>query len=260
MPFHHAGELSFYQFAHLQVPSIKHAIFTRRGGVSPAPWRSLNFGSTVGDARERVFENKCRALQAVGRSPHSIFDVWQVHGCRIVEAQEPRGDAQAIQADGIITNRPAVTLLMRFADCVPILLHDPTRRAVGIVHAGWLGTVRKAAMELVNAMQRAYGSKPADLIAGIGPSIGPDHYPVGREVIGQVIESFGEGGRAHLVATNGEVRFDLWSANQTLLRQAGVERIEMAGICTACHLDDWYSHRAERGNTGRFGAYIALHG
>jgi YfiH family protein len=148
---------------------------------------------------------------------------------------------------------------MRFADCVPILLYDPLKRAVGIVHAGWEGTVKQIAAAAVRAMTANFGSRPADILAGIGPSIGPDHYEVGVDVIARVRSTFGEVAEGLLPQRGERHHFDLWAANQATLQQAGVGRVEVAGICTACHREDWYSHRAESGRTGRFGALIAIH-
>jgi hypothetical protein len=149
---------------------------------------------------------------------------------------------------------------MRFADCVPILLYDPVQGVVGLAHAGWQGTVKGIATSAVEAMQARYGSRPVDIRAGIGPSIGVHHYAVGAEVIARVRESFGEAAASFLPETNGAVQFDLWAANRFLLEQAGVFQVEVAGLCTACHPQDWFSHRAQNGRTGRFGALIALNG
>jgi YfiH family protein len=162
------------------------------------------------------------------------------------------------KADIIFTDRPEVTLYMRFADCVPILLHDPRKGVVGIAHAGWLGTVRCAADAAIRAMVEHYGSSPEDIQAAIGPSIGPDHYEVGPDVIVQVAQSFGAHAASLLQRHGRSTHLDLWEANRLQLESAGVRHIELAGICTACHLEDWYSHRAEKGKTGRFGALIAL--
>jgi YfiH family protein len=148
--------------------------------------------------------------------------------------------------------------MMRFADCVPIFLHDPSHRAIGIVHAGWLGTVRGAASAAVQAMQAQFGTDPANLVAGIGPSIGPDHYEVGNDVASQVRQAFGADAPVLISIQNGRTHFDLWAANRLLLERAGVRNVETAGLCTVCHNDDWFSHRAEHGRTGRFGAVIAL--
>jgi YfiH family protein len=260
MPFRQLGSLRIFEFETLSRPGLVHAIFTRQGGVSPAPWQSLNVGATVGDDRERVIENRRRAFAAVGREWGSLHDVWQVHSADIVLAGQPRGDRPLVQADGLISATPAVTLFMRFADCVPILLFDPRKQAVGLVHAGWLGTVRRIASLAVRSMGSAFGSNPADILAGVGPSIGPDHYPVGEDVVLQVREAFGSEADRHLRREDGRVSFDLWTANQVVLEQAGIGSIEMAGVCTACHPEDWYSHRGDQGRTGRFGGLIALSG
>ncbi len=239
--------------------NVVQGVFTRRGGVSPAPWDSLNVGGTVGDERERVVENRRRSFHALGRQLDSLFDVWQVHSADAVFAEAPRPPAgEHAKADIILTDRPEVTLYMRFADCVPILLHDPRRKIVGIAHAGWLGTVRGACLAAVRAMEEHYGSRPEDIQAGIGPSIGPDHYEVGPDVISRVGDSFGADVHGLISSRQGRTYLDLWAANRRQLEMAGVRQIEVAGICTACHLEDWYSHRAERGKTGRFGALIAL--
>ena len=259
MPFNEVDGLRYFTFDSLSGEALVHAVFTRQGGVSPAPWNELNVGGTVGDDRERVRENRQRSFQALRRDPHSLHDVWQVHSADVVVAAAPQ-DASPPErkADAIITNNPAVTLFMRFADCVPILLFDPAHRAVGIVHAGWLGTVRRVTTAAVEALQQNFGSRPDELLAAIGPSIGPDHYEVGQEVIDRVRETFGKQAEALLPGKLGHTYFDLWAANRVLLEQAGVTRVELAGLCTACHPEDWYSHRAQQGKTGRFGAMIAL--
>lgn len=256
MPFAEQNGLRFYQFDSLDV---KHAVFTRHGGLSPEPWKSLNLGGTVGDEVERVRGNRLLSFEALGCKPASIFDVWQVHSADAVCADAPRRMDEPYQkADIILTDNPEVTLFMRFADCVPILVHDPVKRVVGIAHAGWLGTVRDVAKATVETMVERYDSRPADVIACIGPSIGPDHYEVGEDVISQVQGTFGADASLMLPRHGSRIHFDLWKANQYLLERAGVRQIELAGICTACHTDDWFSHRAEKGKTGRFGALISL--
>jgi YfiH family protein len=169
MPIRDLGPLRVFQFETLQSNGVTHAIFTRRGGVSPPPWATLNLGAGVGDADERVRANRRLVLEALGLNTDSVFDVWQVHSAEVVVADQPRADAAPRRADAILTDRPSVTLLMRFADCVPILLVDPQRRAIGIVHAGWLGTVRQVVRQAVRSMGQAYGSRPEDLRAGLGP-------------------------------------------------------------------------------------------
>lgn len=248
--------LSYYQFDSLKT---KHAIFTRHGGFSPEPWGSLNVGGTVGDDLARVRRNRILSFETMGCAPNSIFDVWQIHSADVVCAQTPRPLEESYrQADIILTDRPEVTLFMRFADCVPIMVHDPRRGVVGIAHAGWMGTLRDVASVTVEAMRKNYGSNPADIIAGIGPSIGPDHYEIGADVILQVMQKFGDESELILKSHNGKIHFNLWETNRLLLERAGVGQIEIAGICTACNTRDWFSHRAEKGRTGRFGALITL--
>jgi len=252
------GELRAYEFETLPV---LHGFFTRRGGVSPAPWESLNHGGTVGDIRANVVENRRRVFAAIGRPVESIFDVWQVHSATVVVTDAPRPlDQQHQPADAIITNNPEITLMMRFADCVPVMFYDPKKQVVGIAHAGWQGTVKKIASATVLAMQKHYGCLPDDIWAGIGPSIGPDHYEVGPDVIEQVRQTFGAHSDEILISVNSRTHLNLWLANKIVLNESGVNTVSIAGECTACHLEDWYSHRGEHGKAGRFGAVLALEG
>ncbi|MEN4013236.1 MAG: peptidoglycan editing factor PgeF [Bellilinea sp.] len=238
---------------------VVHGIFTRAGGVSPAPWDSLNTGGTVGDPRENVIANRQRIFTAMRLDVESIFDVWQVHSDDIIIANAPRPLNQPHEkADAILTQCPDVSLFMRFADCVPILLYDPVDQVVGLVHAGWMGTVNKIAMKTIKVMQENLGCHPENIFAGIGPSIGVDHYVIREDVAEKVRESFGARAKEVLTTHNQAVYFDLWEANRILLNDAGVKSIEIAGECTACNTQRWYSHRAEDGKTGRFGALIRL--
>jgi len=258
MSFFHLNGLRYYTFE-IFPENVIQAVFTRQGGVSPHPWDSLNVGGAIGDDITHVRENRIRSFRVLGRAPESIHDVWQVHSADVIYADTPRPlDTQYQKADIILTDNPQVTLFMRFADCTPILLYDPNKNAIGIVHSGWLGTVRGATRTAVQAMQRRYATNPADILAAIGPAIGLDHYEVGEDVISQVKDAFGADGESLLKVHGDRVHFDLWKANRLLLERAGVTQIETAGICTACHPDDWFSHRGEKGKTGRFGALIAL--
>lgn len=258
MPFQQQGELRYYQFDNFS-DAVINAVFTRRGGVSPAPWHSLNFSVSVGDDPGRVRENRIRVFELMGRDPASFHDSWLVHGTDICYAEEPRPlDGPVPKADIILTDNPHVTLFMRFADCVPLLFHDPRKGVIGIAHAGWMGTAKGAAEAAVKGMRERYGCKPENIVAGIGPSIGVDHYEVGEDVVSQFRAKFGEDSERILQAKDGKTHLDLWTANAIQLQRAGVERIQISGICTACNLDDWFSHRAEKGRTGRFGALLAL--
>jgi YfiH family protein len=256
MPFHQSDTIRYFRFDTIQA---RHAIFTRHGGLSPEPWNSLNVGGTVGDDSTRVRANRNLSLHALGRDPSTVFDVWQVHGADVAHATAPRPDSESVRrADIILTDKPNVTLYMRFADCVPVMVHDPRRGVVGVAHAGWKGTLQDVAASMINAMREKYGSKPSDIVAGIGPSIGPDHYEIGPNVIAQVRQKLGGEAEQVLPSQDGKIHFDLWETNKLLLERAGIGSIEVAGTCTACNTQDWFSHRAENGRTGRFGALISL--
>jgi YfiH family protein len=269
MSFNHQDGLRYLGFDIFQDQPIVQATFTRLGGCSPEPWQSLNMGGSVGDDPIRVIENRRKAFSVVGRSPESVFDVWQVHSAEVVCATAPRPrDQSPQQADAILTDKDHVTLLMRFADCVPVMLFNPITKVVGLVHAGWQGTVKKVVKEAVVVMHSQYHSNPQDILAAIGPSIGSCHYEVGEDVIRYVHLAFGMDAPALLKpiqvqydasqSSNLPLAFDLWSANRLLLEQAGVRHVQIAGLCTACHTEDWFSHREEKGKTGRFGVLIGL--
>jgi YfiH family protein len=251
--------LTCYQFETFAAQGVTHGIFARHGGVSPEPYASLNMSVSTGDSPENVRHNRSRAFRALGRDPASLADLWQVHSADVVIAEAPNGERQYLaKADALLTDRPEVTLFLRFADCVPILLWDRRRRAAGVVHAGWRGTLKLAAAAAVGAMAERYGSHPGDLIAGIGPSIGPCHYAVGPEVVAETRQVFGADSSSLLSPINGGFHLDLWAANEAALRRAGVEQVEAARICTYCHERDFFSHRAQGARTGRFGALIGL--
>jgi len=259
MPFHQAGSIRYFTFDNLTDPAVTHAVFARHGGVSPAPWDSLNVGGYIGDELEHTYINRVRSFDAVGRDPATVYDVWQVHSADVICTDEPRQqNIPHKKADAILTDNPEVSLFMRFADCVPILLFDPKKLVVGVAHAGWQGTVKRIARVTIDKMISVYGSHPADIRVGIGPSIASHHYEVGPEVVQQVAESFRAQENSLLESRNGSKYLDLWAANRFLLRQAGVEDIEISGLCTSCNQNDWFSHRGEMGRTGRFGALIGL--
>lgn len=240
--------------------NVRHAIFTRHGGLSPDPWNSLNVGGTVGDVAERVRKNRFLSFQTLDINPQTYYDVWQIHSADVVVANSPHDDPRKnlLKADAIITDKLGLSLFMRFADCTPIFLYDPQKNAIGIVHSGWLGTVKKVAAQAVKMMEAVYGSAPEDVLAAIGPAIGPDHYEIGENVINQIKLAFGVNAEDLLIPVNGSTHLDLWSANRLILEEAGVRNIELSYQCTACHTEDWYSHRGDKGKTGRFGALISL--
>lgn len=259
MPFYQAGAIKYFKFPSLDDQGIFHAVFTRHGGYSPAPWSSLNFGASVGDDSKRVMHNREIALRSLNLDPTKVFDLYQVHSTNIVFTDRPLSPGEQHQkADAIVTNQPNVILMMRFADCVPILMFDPKNHVVSISHAGWVGTVDQIASKTVMFMHEKYGTDPENLIAGIGPSICPDHYPIGKEVLNRIHTSFGYKTDLLVYENNDKTYFDLWKANQLLLNEVGVKKVEISRLCTYCNLRDWFSHRGENGKTGRFGVVIGL--
>ena len=250
------GGVIINTFDSLPGDKLTHAVFGRTGGVSPSPYKSLNMSTSAGDRLENVRENRRRALCAVDLASTKTTMVWQMHGTHTI-AISGRTDLTSTRADALITSAPSVSLFMNFADCVPILLYDPVKHAAGIAHAGWQGTVRGMAQHIVHEMGRNFGCRPADMLAAIGPSISAERYPVGPEVARQVQRAFPT--RQDLLPYyNGSVHFDLWGANTYALFQCGIKSIEISGLCTAAHTEQFYSHRAESGVTGRFGVVIAL--
>jgi YfiH family protein len=259
MPFHQPDSIRYLTFESLDSIGFQHAVFTRRGGVSPEPWASLNVGGLRGDDPQRVYQNRVIAFQGLGRKPESVYDVWQVHSSDVISTSGYRpAHVPHRKADAILTDREGVSLFMRFGDCVPILLADPVRNVVGLVHAGWLGTVKAIISEAISAMALIYCTNPRDIFAAIGPSIAQHHYSVGAEVIEMAGNLFGADSNELFVEEGGDTKFDLWKANQLLLEKAGVNQIENPEICTTCNLEDWFSHRGEQGKTGRFGVLITV--
>lgn len=250
--------LIYYQFELFH--QVTHGVFTRNGGVSEPPWTSLNVGGTVGDTVDAVRANHELIYNALHLNRERGCTVWQVHKADTVIIDGPVDGRKWIAlADGMVTDRDSVPLFMRYADCTPILLCDPIKGAIGIAHAGWRGTVLGAATSVVNTMVQAYSCRPSDILAGIGPSIGPKKYQVGEEVVDTVSRRFGSDSELiYRDPKDGTAYFNLWAANKVDLQRAGVEQIEVAEICTASNTNEFYSHRAENGRTGRFGAVMAI--
>lgn len=232
-------------------------VATRHGGVSPAPWRSLNFSVARGDSRERVAENRRRLGEALDIDPARLARCQQVHGTQVAQVDANRGsrDRQP-EADALITGAPDIPLALVFADCVPVLLYDARRHALGVCHAGWRGTVAGAAVATLQAMRTAYGTQAQDVVAGIGPSIGPASYEVGADVVAAARAALPDAERCLVVPASGGTRlhFDLWLANRLQLEAAGVpaRQIEVSEIDTAQNTHDFFSHRGEQGRCGLF--------
>jgi len=256
---HQRDTLVYYTFPALErYGELLHAVTTRHGGVSGGPYSSLNLTRAVGDAPEAVEENLRRVAGTLGFRREDLVSPTQRHTANVHRVS--RGDRGSIcdGCDTLITDAPGVPVLLRFADCTPVFLYDPAHGAFAVVHSGWRGTVQAAASAAVHALTDAFGSRPADLVAAIGPSIGPCCYEVGPDVADAVQDVFDLPHELLPSSGNGRLHFDLWAANRRLLEEAGVGQIEVAGLCTSCRVDEFYSHRRENGKTGHFGAIMYL--
>lgn len=253
------NDLHYFRFDELPDNGVaRHAVFSRRGGVSAAPFDSLNMSMSVPDERDRVYANRRRVYGLFGRDTDTVVHAHLVHGAEVARVTQADNGTWVEHVDGLITDEPGCVLSMNFADCTPIFLYDPRRRAIGLGHAGWRGTVVDLPGAMVRSMAEQFGSDPADLVAAVGPCIGPCCYEVGDEVIDSVRTAFAA--PDELLRQNGGPRphFDLPEANRRNLSAAGVKSIELSNYCTACHTDLFFSHRAEKGRTGRFGTVFAL--
>ena len=276
-----ADRCEYLLFEHLSAfPELVHASFTRRGGYSQAPFAGLNASFTTGDDPATVRRNKETIVGTLGLP---LVGAKPIHGNGVVcierdmigeETYHDGGAWQAalqavvrqIPADAMLTDVPGFALCWAFGDCAPILLYDPTHRAVAMIHAGWRGTAQAVALRAVEAMTRRYSTRPADLFAGIGPTIGDCCYEVNEEVRARFAANpFAEQTAVFVEgATRGPSQarwmLDIGESNQRQLVAAGVspERIERSGYCTGCRTDMFYSNRREPYPSGRFAVAIGL--
>jgi len=253
-------------FTHFNTLNIKHAISSRLGGTSKQPFSSLNLGLHVEDNDKDVIVNRQLFCEAIGMHFDHIVTAQQLHTdiVAVITAKEVGKGAQnysdAISAtDALITNVPNIPLMLFFADCVPVLIVDPVQHAVGVVHAGWKGTVAKIAQKTIVSMQVNFGTDPKDCLVGIAPSIGPCCYEVDEVVVNKIKKQF-DNWEELVSPTGNKWYFDLWKANCIQLEQIGVKsnHIVVSGVCTACNHDLFFSYRKENGCTGRMGAAIIL--
>ena len=240
---------------------IQHAIFARQGGVSQPPHDSLNLSVSVPDEKTAVYANRAKAFGLFGRQNDTVVHAHLVHGNDVARVTQANNGTWMEHFDAIITNEPGCGLTMNFADCTPIMLVDPVNHTIGLGHAGWKGTVVDLPGAMVRAMQQEFGSNPADLLAGVGPCISWENYEVDEPLVSEVQATFPEWElllRKPVGKENGRYHYDLPEANRQRLLQAGVRQIELSGLCTADRTDLFFSHRAEKGKTGRFGSIFIL--
>ncbi len=251
----------YYRFETLGGAALLQGIFTRLGGVSQGPFASLNVGHTVGDDPANVEANLGIIYRVLGVAADAVVTARQVHGDRVALVTAYDGGKIFPETDALISDIPGLVLLLRFADCVPVLCYAPRERAVGLAHAGWQGTVKKIAQKTALEMMETFRCRPDDLLVGLGPAIGPCCFEAGPEVIEALRASHPRAEELlSQVQPDGKAHVDLLQANVQQLAEIGVRRVELAGMCTSCLRHEFYSHRAEAGRTGRFAVAIGLRG
>jgi hypothetical protein len=248
--------LVYYQFNDLaRRKEIVHGLFTRHGGFSPQPWASLNLSRSTGDSAENVLRNTVAMLSALGVQQTETVSAWLNHGTTVAIVDASHTGTAMRDVDALVTAETGVFLSMRFADCVPVLFYDAARGVLGLAHAGWPGVVANIVTAALQTMQRAFGCRPADVWAGIGPAIRACCYEFGADLARHVVAACPPEARVVIPQTDGTLHLDLIAAVTAQLHQAGVSDIEDAGLCTACRVDEWFSHRVEK-KTGRFGVVV----
>lgn len=261
------NKVNFITFKPLEdIPFIKHGFSTRIGGVSQGAYESLNLGLKTNDRQDNVMENIKKFALALDVNPEDLVMSDQVHGDIVkIVTSEDKGKGYRKQrdysgVDGLITNLPNIPLITMFADCVPIFFTDTVKRVVGVSHAGWKGTRLKIGQKTVQTMIQEYGSKPEDILAVIGPSIGKCCYEVDDPLVDQFDKQFTNVSSFIFPKGEGKYHLDLWEANRIILNEAGIlnNNITISNLCTSCNLDLFYSYRKEKANTGRMGAIIQL--
>lgn len=245
---------------------VAHGFSTRMGGVSREPYNTLNLGLTVDDDPQAVLANRRVFAGALCIDSERIVVPRQVHSDIVKVVTEADAGSGALDhataiadADALITNAPNLPLALHFADCVCIFLLDPVNRAIGVVHAGWRGTVAKIVVAAVDAMKREYGSNPGDIQAAISPSIGRNCFVVGEDTALEFFKTFPHDSRILSQSSTDKWFADLKNANDILLRQAGVPsgNIAISQECTSCNADEFFSYRRD-GKTGRMGGWMSL--
>lgn len=255
----HINKLPVYQFNHFStLNNITHFITTRKGGVSKGNCSFLNLGYNTNDSHQNVQKNReilTKTFEVV-----SFNFPQQTHKNHVQIVTKENYTTFFEDTDALITNEPNLGIAVIFADCVPVLVYDPEKKVVAVIHAGWRGTVAKIVEKTIEKMVTVFECNPKNILAGIGPSISAEAYEVGKEVIDEVEKAFGtKKGLIINEQSNGKGHLNLWYANKQCLLNAGVleKNIEIAEICTQKNADTFFSVRSQT-ETGRFsmGAFI----
>jgi len=242
---------SFIAAGHLATfPELMAVQSTRHGGVSQAPYASLNLGRYTPDSFDHVQENRRRFFSALDWPSDNFAESHQIHQDQLWTVEHP-GSREGL--DGMLTQKKGLALTITVADCCPVLLYDPVTESIGAAHAGWKGTVAGIARKLVQRMQVDFGVQPSNLIAWTGVCISSDQYEVDADVADQFPDA-----HKRWIADRRKFLLDVPGANATQLRSAGVQRLEQARFCTFQDHKHFFSHRHDRGQTGRGWAVIGM--
>lgn len=262
-----SGEIEYLTFPKLtETGLVGHLFTTRTGGVSTGELSSMNLSFSRGDDPANVVENYRRICDVLGVGIEDVVASVQTHTTNIrhvTSADKGKGvlfpqDYQDV--DGLITDEPGVVLATFYADCVPLYFVDPVKQAIGLAHSGWRGTVNRMGAHMVQAMTDAFGSRPEDLIAVVGPSICRDCYEVSEDVAEEFQVLFAGTQVVSEGREEGKYQLDLWLANRLILEQAGIptDRISVTDVCT-CHNPEYlFSHRASNGKRGNLAAFLYI--
>jgi polyphenol oxidase len=262
------GELTVLTWPVFDDFNLDALVTSRHGGVSGGAYQSLNLGLHVGDDAAAVLENRRRAAAALDADLADLVFCNQSHQRNVhIVTPSDRGRGVLSQDDAIpatdalVTAEPGIALVVMVADCVPIVLYDPVAHVLACVHAGWRGTVARVSEAAVEAMT-ALGSQPRDVIAGLGPAISPDRYQVDRDVVEAAEQCLDARGMSRVIRPDGTGKwlFDLWEANLTVLREAGLRdgNLHVAAVPTGRGGGDRFFSDRETRPCGRFAAIARL--
>ena len=234
---------------------VHHGFSTKLGGVSKGCWATMNISTTRGDDPEDVEENQRRIARAIGVKPEDMTFTNQTHTTNVAVVRAEDKGRRFMETDGMITNVPGICLVTFYADCVPLYFVDPVKKAIGLSHSGWRGTVGNIAQVTVDALIREYNANPAYIKAVIGPGICRGCYEVSEDVAVQFQKKYLPQEAEHIVTPGksvGKYQLDLQLANYYNLIHAGIhpEHIAVADVCTCCNSDLLFSHRATKGRRG----------
>lgn len=262
-------ELEYLTFPLLEKTGmVRHLFSTRTGGVSEGQWASMNLSYTRGDKKEAVDENFRRIAEVFGTTPERIVCSRQTHttNVRLVTEKDcGKGTlrpADYEDVDGLICDEPGIVLCTLYADCVPLYFVDVEKKAVGLGHSGWRGTVGRMGEAVLKAMHTAFGTRPEHVLAAIGPSICRQCYEVSEEVAHIFRQEFSKESEDFLEKgkEQGKYQLDLWEANRRVLLDAGIlpQNLAVTDLCTCCNSRYLFSHRASQGKRGNLGAFLEL--